>query len=431
MEETGARTSRAREGAKKYREACKEDFIKRLTHIRGRKRERSFSRGLCSGGATIRHESRPCDGRVAARDERTDDSSFRTISWTYGCKPERSLKGFPVRSVYGCLNSPVALHWIRGNGEYKQFVGNRVRKIQEKQINWRHVPTEENPADVGSRGGDVSRLTALWWQGPSWLAKPQDWPPDLVTTSTQESKAEEVKQTRELFALAVEKTENNDAFDALLEKYELWRVLRVGAWIWRFLHNIRTVRKQRIVGPLTTEEIQKQTTFWIKRSQQQAKSSQKFEEDRLQLNVQGNQEGILECRGRIQGHYPIFLPDSSPFTRKLVHRSHVDTLHGGVALTMTKVRELYWVPRLRALVKQVLKASSGCKQFQAMATPPPGLLPIDRTEGSTPFEVIGVDFAGPIAPWASGEDQSDNGKTFVGAEKWLKQVKRDENIKWQ
>ena len=66
-----------------------------------------------------------------------------------------------------------------------------------------------------------------------------------------------------------------------------------------------------------------------------------------------------------------------------------------------------------------------------MATPPPGLLPIDRTEGSTPFEVIGVDFAGPIAPWASGEDQSDNGKTFAGAEKWLKQVKRDENIKWQ
>ena len=30
-------------------------------------------------------------------------------------------------------------------------------------------------------------------------------------------------------------------------------------------------------------------------------------------------------RGRIQGHHPIFLPDSSPFTRKLVHRSHVDT----------------------------------------------------------------------------------------------------------
>ena len=44
------------------------------------------------------------------------------------------LKGFPIRSVYGWLDSTVALHWIRGNGEYKQFMGNRVRKIQEKEI---------------------------------------------------------------------------------------------------------------------------------------------------------------------------------------------------------------------------------------------------------------------------------------------------------
>ena len=211
-----------------------------------------------------------------------------------------------------------------------------MRKIQEKRINWRHVPTEENPADVGSRGGDVSRLTALWWQGPSRLAEPQDWPPDLVTTSTQESKAEEVKQTRELFSLEVEKTGNNDAFDKLLEKHELWRVLRVGGWIGRFLHNIRTAQKQRVVGPLTTEEIKNNTTFWIKWAQQQANSSGKFD-DRLQLNVQGNQEGLLECRGRIQGHYPIILPDSSPFTRMLVHRSRIDIQHRGVALTMIKV----------------------------------------------------------------------------------------------
>ena len=32
----------------------------------------------------------------------------------------------------------------------------------------------------------------------------------------------------------------------------------------------------------------------------------------------------------------------------------------------------------------------------ALATPPPGLLSTDRTEGSTPFAVSGVDFAGPI-----------------------------------
>ena len=116
------------------------------------------------------------------------------------------LKGLPERNVYRWLDSTKALHWIRGNSEYKQFVGNRARKIQEKKVNWRYVPTEENPTDVGSRGGDVSRLRTLWWQALSLLTKPQDWPPNHVTRSTQESKAEEVKQTRALFTQAVGKT---------------------------------------------------------------------------------------------------------------------------------------------------------------------------------------------------------------------------------
>ena len=174
-------------------------------------------------------------------------------------------------------------------------------------------------------------------------------------------------------------------------------MLRVGVCAIRFLCNTRTNRTNRLVGPLATEEIEKQTTFWLKPAKQQEKSSKQFEEDRLQLNVKENQDGVLECRGRIQGHYPIFLLDSVPYTRKQIHQSHVDTLHGGVALTMTRVRERYWVPCLRKLAKQIVKACSGWKRFQAtaLAAPPPGLLTTDRTEGNTPFEVIGVDFAGP------------------------------------
>ena len=74
------------------------------------------------------------------------------------------------------------------------------------------------------------------------------------------------------------------------------------------------------------------------------------------------------------------------------------TLHGGVGLTMAKIREEYWIPRLRRLAKKVIKQCHGCKRFQAvaLAAPPPGLLPPERTEGSSPFEVVGVDFAGPI-----------------------------------
>ena len=67
-------------------------------------------------------------------------------------------------------------------------------------------------------------------------------------------------------------------------------------------------------------------------------------------------------------------------------------------MTMAKVRERFWVPKLRSLVKHVRSKCPGCVRFrnQAYSRPPPGNLPPSRTTGSTPFQVVGVDFAGPI-----------------------------------
>ncbi|XP_044170032.1 uncharacterized protein LOC122954068 [Acropora millepora] len=65
---------------------------------------------------------------------------------------------------------------------------------------------------------------------------------------------------------------------------------------------------------------------------------------------------------------------------------------------MAKVREQYWIPRLRQQVKRVIKRCHSCKRFQAvaLATPPLGQLPLERTLFSGAFEVVGVDFACPI-----------------------------------
>ena len=98
----GTMSSRARERAKKR-------STNRLPHIRGRKRERSFCRGLCSNGATIRHESKSCDCKVAAR-----DSPFRTSAGHMAVNLVQNvkevLKGFPARNIHGWLDSTVALH---------------------------------------------------------------------------------------------------------------------------------------------------------------------------------------------------------------------------------------------------------------------------------------------------------------------------------
>ena len=83
----------------------------------------------------------------------------------------------------------MALHWINGGREYKQLIVNRAMKTQEHSgITWRHVPTNEIPADLGSRGGQVDD-SKLWWQGMEWLSDREKWPTDIVTSRTPESQA--------------------------------------------------------------------------------------------------------------------------------------------------------------------------------------------------------------------------------------------------
>ena len=61
----------------------------------------------------------------------------------------------------------------QGDGEYKQFVANRINKINEHQgVVWRHVPSAFNLADLARRGGQVDNAD-LWWDGPQWLSNPE------------------------------------------------------------------------------------------------------------------------------------------------------------------------------------------------------------------------------------------------------------------
>jgi len=94
----------------------------------------------------------------------------------------------------------------------------------------------------------------------------------------------------------------------------------------------------------------------------------------------------------------VYLPDSQRYTEKFITQAHLATLHGGVVSTMAKVREQYWVPRLRRLTKRVGKNCHGCPRFQVQAcsSPPQGNLPKDRKEGQTPFQGVGVNYAGPL-----------------------------------
>ena len=173
--------------------------------------------------------------------------------------------------------------------------------------------------------------------------------------------------------LATAKTRDDDRMDKLLEAHELRKVIRVGAWVKRFVNNSKCPINRRKTGPLSTAEIQDQYLWWTKRAQRDAAINGEIEKSKIQLNLQPNDAGVVECRERIEGDYPVFLPQNHLFTRKLVEQVHLTTLHGGVGITMAKVRDQYWVPKLRQLVKRVRSDCWGCKRFrvQSYENPPP------------------------------------------------------------
>ena len=131
--------------------------------------------------------------------------------------------------------------------------------------------------------------------------------------------------------------------------------MRILAWVSRFLQNARHP-STKIKAPLTSTEISDQEVYLIKRAQKQGIIDTKFEDDKAQLNLVPNSgEEIIVCKERIPGEYPIFIPDSSLIAEKLVEQAHKITLHGGLTLIMAKIRERFWIPRLRKLTKRVLK----------------------------------------------------------------------------
>ena len=163
---------------------------------------------------------------------------------------KEALPSHNIRSVTCWTDSNVILQCLKDKGRYKVFIANWVSKILEREfIAWKYVPTNQNLADIGSRGSPVRRLPELWWTGPTWLKEFPKWPVQPYIGPTAESQ-QECKTIPEVMAATVEAL---DMFDKLLAKYEFWKFLRITSWIFRFLSNCRRTKQS---GRLTTSKIE-------------------------------------------------------------------------------------------------------------------------------------------------------------------------------
>ncbi|XP_068757963.1 uncharacterized protein [Montipora capricornis] len=332
------------------------------------------------------------------------------------------------------------LWWLRNaSRRFKPFVANRVAEIQSSSSSnqWRHVPTENNPADLATRGVTASGLVCseIWWQGPGFLREPEsEWPENLIQPSSSSSQKELRSRGRFSKAETNEGQEStltaatiNESHDWRLnpQRFSSWtRLARVHARVSRFLDNCCLSKEQRITGELTVDEIRNAENQIIAQAQQQAfpdeyrmlaqgknlPPSSKL----LQLRPVFDEDELVRCDERLRytefvphdTRFPIILPRRHWVTTLIVKHYHEKGYHAsGTNQTLADLSSRFWIIAAR---EEILAWEKNCMECRRRKAKPASqvMAPLPRIKVKEPlraFSRIAVDFAGPFLPFKEEE----------------------------
>lgn len=315
-----------------------------------------------------------------------------------------------INNVYLWTDSTIVLSWIRSSpSSLKIFVGNRISEIQtlSSNVQWRHVPTEFNPADIASRGSNLSNLIVndLWWNGPQWLLKNKDyWPQSIDLTSTDlEKRKAQVSHVSTINEL--------ELFSRFSTLYKLQRVVSLCL---RFINNCRNKASKK-VGELTLPELDNSLFILIKIAQ-----TESFHNDReclkrskplptssrlKSLDPFIDSQGLMRVGGRLansnlshDAKHQLLLNQNHALTRLIVLNEHHRHLHSGAQTILSATRQRFWILNGRSTIRNIISKCVTCFRVnprilqQKMAN-----LPADRVNQNRAFYIVGVDFAGPFS----------------------------------
>ena len=150
--------------------------------------------------------------------------------------------------------------------------------------------------------------------------------------------------------MALEK--KNDEWDILLQKSTLNKTRQVTDWCLRFCKNalLKIEGKSLKLGPLKTEELAKADLQWMRWEQEVVNLNTK---EAQQLGRTRCDDNIIRCIGRIISSQPIFLPRESTYAIRIREDAQRRVGHKSVNFVMAAVRNEFWIPRLRTVVKRI------------------------------------------------------------------------------
>ncbi|UYV72013.1 hypothetical protein LAZ67_9001550 [Cordylochernes scorpioides] len=151
--------------------------------------------------------------------------------------------------------------------------------------------------------------------------------------------------------------------------------VRLLAWMTRYINKCRKASNQK--GELTMEEIEY--------NREECRDLYSVETKLILGDFPENFK------------YPVLLLSSHFLSEQLIRQVHKDLGHTGVLVTLSKLREKYWILRGRKTVSRILRQCVICRRYSAKpgsveAAP----LPTNRIHLGRPFQVTGIDLFGPL-----------------------------------
>lgn len=309
-------------------------------------------------------------------------------------------------------DSTVVLGWLKTEPSRLQpFVSNRVSQIQQltSTYRWNYVPTSSNPADVLSRGirpSDLQNLS-IWWSGPVFLLSDiSKWP---KSSSISAKDLPDIRKNDCTFVF------HQTVDFSLLERFSsLHKLKRVVAYILRWKNSVKKLKSERETGILTLGELNNALQVLLKICQRKhfLKEITSLENNKpiprdskiLNLNPFLDIAGLLRVGGRIresnfnyQKRHPAILPEKDNFTKLILNTEHLRLLHCGSQQLLANIRNAFWPINGRNQCKQVIKSCTTCYRYKThISKPIMGELPSERLNPRQPFDVVGLDYAGPI-----------------------------------
>lgn len=330
------------------------------------------------------------------------------------------------------VDSTVVLQYITNESRrFHTFVANRVGEIRERTDPnaWRHVPTDENPADDTTHPVPPSKLNeSRWLHGPDYLSEePERWPPPRPIKPLGEADAEVRAGCVVLMvkgAAQVRVRRRLQFWDKLVERCSSFTatVRAVGHVLaavarWRERREARRNQTPEPKGTwrLTPEVLQRAERLLWRHAQEVHFPDEKagLEKGRAvatdsPLRKLGPVlvDGLLVSEGRLKhasgvplaARAPLLLPAQHPVVLAYLRHIHALSGHAGPHYLLAESRRRFWLVGGRAVVKRMVEKCVMCRRRAAKPVEAKmAELPPDRVNPAGPaFTAVGVDYFGPF-----------------------------------